>query len=65
MFRRPQPVRPDPLRLARLRRRGELRDELDGAEPLHEPRTAKENAVYAVILLAVLIVAAAIVIRVA
>ncbi|HEU0074130.1 MAG TPA: hypothetical protein VFS30_08965 [Dehalococcoidia bacterium] len=65
MSRRPQPVRPDPLRLTRLRKRGELRHELDGAERLHEPRTAKETAIYGVILLAALIVVAAIVIRIA
>ena len=61
MFRGPQ-HRPDPQRLARLRKRGEDRSELAGVE--QGPKSKKEAVVYGVILLAGLLVAIAILIRI-
>jgi hypothetical protein len=64
VLRRPRPARPDPLRIDRLRRRGQLRGDLDGVERLNEPRTLKETLIYSFIGLAVILVAAAAIIRI-
>jgi hypothetical protein len=64
MFRGPLPHRPDTGRLDRLRKGGERRSELDGVELKEAPKSKKETVVYGVILLAVLLLAIVVLMRI-